>query len=74
MDAITVAFSRLGAASIGWQVAAAAVTIAVVTNTLVKLAIAVSMGAGVFGRYVASALGSMALIGAVTGVLIWRFW
>ena len=74
VDAITIAFSRMGEASVGWQVAAAAVTIAVVTNTLVKLAIAVSMGAGMFGRYVASALGSMALVGTLTGVLIWRFW
>jgi len=70
VDAVTIAFSRLGAASVGWQVAAAAVTIAVVTNTLVKIAIAVSMGAGIFGRYVAVALGIVAAIGALTGALV----
>jgi len=73
VDAVTVAFSRLGAGPVGWDVAAAAVTIAVVTNTVVKIGIAISMGTGRFGRYVASALGSMAVIGAAAGVLVYLF-
>ena len=68
VDAVTIAFSRLGPGATGWQTAAAAVTVAAVTNTLVKLGIAVGMGAGRFRRYAAVSLGAMAVAGAAAGV------
>jgi uncharacterized membrane protein (DUF4010 family) len=69
VDAVTIALSRLGPGATGWQTAAAAVTVAAVTNTLVKLGIAVGMGAGRFRRYAAVSLGAMAVAGAAAGVV-----
>jgi len=69
VDAVTIAFSRLGPGAAGWQTAAAAVTVAAVTNTLVKLGIAVGMGSGRFRRYAAVSLGAMAVAGAAAGIL-----
>jgi uncharacterized membrane protein (DUF4010 family) len=67
VDAVTIAFTRLGATHGGWQAPAAAVTIALVTNTLVKMGIAVAAGSVHFRHYVAAALGVMATLGAVAG-------
>lgn len=44
--------------------------VAVVTNTLVKLVIALVAGAGSFKVYVATALGLMATLGAAVGVIV----
>ena len=71
VDAVTIAFSRLGPGSTAWQMPAAAVTVAAVTNTLVKLGIAVVMGAGRFRRYAALSLGAMAAAGAAAGVVVY---
>jgi len=46
------------------------VAIAVVTNTLVKLGIALTVGAEQFRHYVTIALGIMALLGAGVGVVV----
>lgn len=73
VDAVSIAFARSGPIAGEWHAPALAVTIAVVTNTLAKLGIALVMGAGVFRRYVAVALGVMALAGAVAGALVARF-
>jgi uncharacterized membrane protein (DUF4010 family) len=74
VDAVTIAFTRLGPDTGGWQAPAAAVTIAVVMNTLVKLGIALVAGAEQFRLYVATALGIMAILGAGVGtVLFTRF-
>jgi uncharacterized membrane protein (DUF4010 family) len=70
VDAVTIAFTRLGAASDGWQAPAAAVTIAVVTNTLVKLGIALAAGGSGFRQSVTIALGVMAIVGAVAGASV----
>jgi uncharacterized membrane protein (DUF4010 family) len=69
VDAVTIAFSRLGPGAAGWQMPAAAVTVAAVTNTLVKLGIAVGMGSGRFRRYAAVSLGAMAVAGAAAGIV-----
>jgi uncharacterized membrane protein (DUF4010 family) len=69
VDAPTIALTRFGAAA-GWHVAATAVTLAAVTNTLVKLALAVFLGRGPFRVEVAVALGGMALAGGVVGGII----
>ena len=70
VDAVTIAFVRLGPEMGGWQAPAAAVAIAVVTNTLVKLGIALTVGAEQFRHYVTIALGIMALLGAGVGVVV----
>jgi uncharacterized membrane protein (DUF4010 family) len=70
VDAVTIAFTRLGPDASGWQVPAAAVTIAVVTNTLVKLGIALVAGARRFRLYVTLALGVIAMLGALAGVVV----
>ena len=73
VDAVSIAFARLGAAGADWHAPAAAVTVALVTNTIVKLGISLVMGTGMFRRYVAIALGVTAVVGALVGVLVARF-
>jgi uncharacterized membrane protein (DUF4010 family) len=70
VDAVTIALARAGPGASGWREPAAAVTLAAVVNTLVKLCIAVSLGAGPFRRYVAAGLAAMALTGAAAGLLV----
>jgi uncharacterized membrane protein (DUF4010 family) len=70
VDAVSIACARLGTVEAAWRAPAAAVMIAVVTNTLVKLVIALVAGAGRFKVYVATALGLMAALGAVVGILV----
>lgn len=71
VDAVTIAFSRLGPVADGWRTPAAAVTVAAVMNTLVKLGLGVGLGAGRFRRQVAVALGLMAVAGAGAGVAVY---
>jgi uncharacterized membrane protein (DUF4010 family) len=70
VDAVTIAFTRLGAADT-WRVIAAAISVALIVNTLVKLVIAWVRGAPLFRRHVALALGVMALCGAVAGAVVY---
>ena len=72
VDAPTVALARLGNTNTDW--AAAAIGVVAVTNTLVKLVIAVSYGEGTFRTQVGTALGVMALLGGLTGLgILTRF-
>jgi uncharacterized membrane protein (DUF4010 family) len=71
VDAVTIAFSRLGPVADGWRTPAAAVTLAAVVNTLVKLGLGVGLGAGRFRRHVAVALGVVALAGAAAGAVVY---
>ncbi len=71
VDAVTIAFSRLGEGSDAWRTPAAAVTLAAVVNTVVKLGLAVGFGAGRFRRYVAIAMGFVALAGIAAGVAVY---
>jgi uncharacterized membrane protein (DUF4010 family) len=68
VDAPTVALARLGGAGTGWAGPAAAIGVVAVTNTLVKLGIAVLYGAGSFRSHVGAALGVMALLGGLAGL------
>ena len=70
VDAVTIAFTQAGPGSDAWRANAAAITLAVVTNTLVKLGIASATGAPGFRRVVATALGVMAIAGACSGFAI----
>jgi len=71
VDAISLAIAQTAPSTMGWQAAATGVAIASVTNTLVKLAIAMVAGAGRFRSRVAAALGAMAAVGAVTAVAVY---
>ena len=72
VDAPTVALARLANASTDW--AAAAIGVVAVTNTLVKLVIAVAYGEGTFRTQVGAALAVMALLGGLTGLgILTRF-
>ncbi len=71
VDAVTIAFSRLGPGADEWRTPAAAVTVAAVTNTLVKLGLGVFLGAGRFRRQMAVTLGLMAAAGAAAGVAVY---
>jgi uncharacterized membrane protein (DUF4010 family) len=74
VDAVTIAFSRSGPGASAWAVPAAAVTVAAVTNSLVKLGIAVETGSPRFRRYVGVSLAATAVVGAAAGLLVyWRF-
>ncbi len=65
VDAPTIALARLGPGAGGWRGPAAAIGVAAVTNTLVKLGLAAGFGTGRFRGYTAAALGAMSLLGAV---------
>ncbi len=69
VDAVTIAFARLGPGDAAWRVPALAVTVAAVTNTLVKAGLAVGLGAGRFRRYVAVSLGAIAVVGGIGGAI-----
>lgn len=71
VDAVTIALARGGPGPGGWRDPAAAVAVAVVVNTLVKLGMAVVLGSGPFRRHVAAALGVMAGAGLVAGVAVY---
>jgi uncharacterized membrane protein (DUF4010 family) len=72
-DAVTIALARLGAGSAAWKEIAAAITLAAVTNTLVKLGIAWTRGERGFRRFAAGGLGSMAIVGAGAGAAVYLF-
>ncbi len=71
VDAVTLAFTQLGARDGAWRVPAAAIALAAVTNTVVKLGIAWWRGAGSYRPRVAAALGAMAVAGAVAGAAVY---
>lgn len=71
VDAVTIAFSRLGPMADDWRTPASAVTLAAVVNMLVKIGLGVGAGGGPFRRHVAVSLGLMALVGGVAGVLVY---
>lgn len=71
VDAATIAVTRMGAQSGDWRGPAAAVSLAAVVNTIVKLGIAIAVGAGVFRRRVVLALGVMAAVGAAAAIVVY---
>lgn len=71
VDAVTIAFTQLGAQTLEWRVPAAAIAVAAVVNTLVKLGIAYARGAPAFRRRVAGVLGAMAAVGGTAGLAVY---
>ena len=71
VDAVTIAFTQLGARDEMWRTPAAAIALAAVINTLVKLGIAWWRGAGSFRPRVTAALGAMAAAGALAAVVVY---
>jgi uncharacterized membrane protein (DUF4010 family) len=74
VDAVTIAFTRLGATAQVWREPAAAVVVAMVMNTLVKLALAWTRGARAFRHDVAVALGAMTVVGTAAGIVVYLRW
>lgn len=70
VDAVTIAFASGGPVFDAWRTPAAAVSLALVTNTLFKLGLAVALGTPRFRRAVAAALSCMAMAGAAVAVFI----
>ncbi|HWO88363.1 MAG TPA: DUF4010 domain-containing protein [Gemmatimonadales bacterium] len=71
VDAVTIAYTRLGPGTDEWRLVAAAISVAAVMNTLVKLSFGLVRGAGRFRLYLALGLGAMALAGTVTGLVVY---
>jgi uncharacterized membrane protein (DUF4010 family) len=71
VDAVTIAFSRLGPTADNWRTPASAVALAAVVNTMVKMGLGIGVGGGVFRRHVGVALGLMALAGGAAAALVY---
>lgn len=71
MDALTYSMSRLGVTTGDAPLAARAIAIGLLSNTVLKLGLALGLGASPFRRLVARGLLAFAL-SLLAGVLIWR--
>ena len=71
VDAVTIALTRSGPGTPPWRDIAAAIALAAVINTIVKLVIAVTRGRGRFRSLVGKALGAMAAVGVGAGVAVY---
>lgn len=69
VDAVAIAFAGLGARTGDWATAAVGILIASIVNTIVKLVVAVVLGSNRFRRDVSVALTTMALLGALAGLV-----
>jgi len=65
LDALTLSLARTGQ-HLTPAVAARALAVGVLSNTLLKLGVAIAVGRGVYRRVVGAALGAMAVAGAAT--------
>ncbi len=68
MDALTLAMSRLGTGQDLLRLGAQALAIGVISNTIVKLTVAVALGRGAFRVQAAAGLTGL---GVVTGLALW---
>jgi uncharacterized membrane protein (DUF4010 family) len=72
MDAIALSMAELAPGHLGLRVAATAVFLAGVTNTVVKGIMALTLGGGAYGRLVAGAFGAILAAGGLSLLLVWR--
>jgi uncharacterized membrane protein (DUF4010 family) len=70
MDALTYSMSRFGATTGNAPLAARAIAVGLLSNTLLKLALAVGLGAPGFRRFAAAGLAAFGL-SLLAGLLIW---
>ena len=70
MDAITLSMARLAGADVSYTVAARAVTLAALSNTLVKGGIAVSLGSASLRRYILPIFGAVLVVGIAVAFLM----
>ena len=70
MDALTYSMSRFGARTGGAPLAARAIAIGLLSNTVLKLALALGLGAPGFRRFAAAGLVAFA-VSLLAGLLIW---
>jgi uncharacterized membrane protein (DUF4010 family) len=71
VDAATIAFTNMGAGDPPWRTGAALITVAAVSNTLVKLGIGAARGGMEFRRNLALGLGTMAVAAAAIGTIVY---
>jgi uncharacterized membrane protein (DUF4010 family) len=71
MDALTYSMSRFGAATGDASLAAKAIAVGLLSNTILKLGLALGLGGPGFRRSVAVGLSAFA-VSLVAGLLIWR--
>jgi uncharacterized membrane protein (DUF4010 family) len=70
VDAITLSMARLAGADVSYTVAARAVTLAALSNTLVKGGIAVSLGSASLRRYILPIFGAVLVVGIAVAFLM----
>lgn len=70
VDAITLSMATLAKSTLNPEIAATAITLAAITNTLVKLSISYILGNREFGNRIATIFVPMILIGLLVAVLI----
>jgi len=70
VDAITLSMARLAGADVSYSVAARAVTLAVLSNTVVKGGIAISLGSTSLRRYILPIFGAVLGVGVATAFLL----
>lgn len=72
MDALTVSMNRLGTSAELVQLAARAIAVGILSNSILKLGVAVGLGRGAaFRRFVGIGL---AILAAVSAASLWLFW
>jgi uncharacterized membrane protein (DUF4010 family) len=70
VDAITLSMARLAGADVSYAVAARAVTLAALSNTVVKGGIAISLGCASLRRYILPIFGAILVVGVATAFLL----
>ncbi|HID62112.1 MAG TPA: DUF4010 domain-containing protein [Anaerolineae bacterium] len=70
VDAITLSMARLAGADVSYAVAARAVTLAALSNTVVKGGIAISLGSASLRRYILPIFGAVLVVGIATAFLL----
>jgi uncharacterized membrane protein (DUF4010 family) len=70
VDAITLSMARLAGADVSYTVAARAVTLAALSNTVAKGGIAISLGSASLRRYILPIFGAVLVVGVATAFLL----
>ncbi|HEV8365468.1 MAG TPA: MgtC/SapB family protein [Gemmatimonadaceae bacterium] len=71
MDALTVSMNRLGTTEELIVLAARAIAVGVLANSVLKIVLVLTLGTGIFRRLAAIGIAALLLVGAVS---LWLFW